>query len=295
MSEKILVTGASGRTGLSICQALAANREVWAAARFTEPSARARLESVGARTVAVDVGGDLSVLPEDFTGVVHLAAYIGGGHDFDLAMSINAEASGLVMHHCRMARAFLHVSAAAVYAPPPDPWYLIKETDALQPIPRAYSQTYAVTKLAAEGVVRTMARVLGLPTTIARLNVAYGASGGQPMDHLEAIRAGSPIRVGELPVVRSPISHDDMALQVPALLDAASVPATIVNWGGDEAVSKQQWCTLLGGLIDRPVVFDPNGTEPSAAMDPRKRLAITGPCTVPWDEGMRLLTGASAS
>jgi nucleoside-diphosphate-sugar epimerase len=32
-------------------------------------------------------------------------------------------------------------------------------------------ETYSITKIAAEAVARTMARALGLPTTIARLNV----------------------------------------------------------------------------------------------------------------------------
>jgi hypothetical protein len=31
------------------------------------------------------------------------------------------------------------------------------------------------------------------------------------------------------------------------------------------------------------------GTHRGAVGDPTKRLAITGPCTVPWQEGMRLL------
>jgi nucleoside-diphosphate-sugar epimerase len=287
MPEKILVTGATGNTGLPICRHLAREHDVFAAARFTDPAARARLEDAGAQTIPIDLTGDLSALPTDFTAVVHLAAFIGPGNDVDHAMTVNAETPGLLMQHLRKARAFLHLSAAAVYAAPADPWHLIKETDPLDPTPRRYAPTYAVTKIAAEGVVRTMARALDLPTTIARLNVAYDANGGQPAFQLDWIRAGKPIPVGEAPVVRSPISHEDMARQTLALLDAATVPATIVNWGGDEAVSKQEWCTYLGEVAGRAAVLEPGNNEGGAAMDPARRRSITGPCAVGWRDGMR--------
>ena len=46
----------------------------------------------------------------------------------------------------------------------------------------------------------------------------------------------------------SPIHQDDINTQTEALLDAAAVPATIVNWAGDEPVSVQEWCAYVGEL-----------------------------------------------
>ena len=47
------------------------------------------------------------------------------------------------------------------------------------------------------------------------------------------------------PMPYSPIHDDDIAAQLEPLLGAASVPATIVNWCGDEPVSVQEWSRLL--------------------------------------------------
>jgi hypothetical protein len=74
------------------------------------------------------------------------------------------------------------------------------------------------------------------------------------------------------------------------LLDAASVPATIVNWAGDEAVTVQEWCAFAGELTGRTpsvVVKEMPGTQRGSIADVTRRSAITGPCSVPWREGLR--------
>src|SRR5690606_40910055 len=47
----------------------------------------------------------------------------------------------------------------------------------------------------------------------------------------------------------SPIHDDDICAQLEPLLGVASVPATIVNWCGDEAVSVQQWSAYFAELL----------------------------------------------
>ena len=65
--------------------------------------------------------------------------------------------------------------------------------------------TYSVSKIAEEGVARTMARLLNLPTVIVRMNVAYGANGGMPAFHLDAVAAGKPVScVGTQPLQLHP-------------------------------------------------------------------------------------------
>ena len=56
----------------------------------------------------------------------------------------------------------------------------------------------------------------------------------------------------------SPIHDDDICAQLEPLLDAASVPATIVNWGGDEPVSVQEYSAYFGELlgVDAEVVVE---------------------------------------
>ena len=105
----------------------------------------------------------------------------------------NAESVGLLMAHCRNAKAFLHCSSAAVYDPPDDEPR--SERAALGDNHKPLFPTYSISKIAGEVVARTMARALELPTIIARLNVPYGDNGGWPFYHMEMILAGMPIPV----------------------------------------------------------------------------------------------------
>jgi len=68
------------------------------------------------------------------------------------------------------------------------------------------------------------------------------------------------------------------------------VPATVVNWGGDEPVSPQEWCAYFAELTGRSpevVVREMPGTQRGSMLDPAKRQSITGPCAVSWRDGMR--------
>src|SRR5207249_4028779 len=76
----------------------------------------------------------------------------------------------------------------------------------------------------------------------------YGPNGGLPTMHLDAIAAGNPVTTRWDPCPYSPTHQDDINTQSAALLDAASVPATIVNWAADEAVSVQEWARYMGEL-----------------------------------------------
>ena len=94
-------------------------------------------------------------------------------------------------------------------------------------------------------MARYCAREFDLPITIARMGSAYGDRGGLPLWHLNAIAEGKPVVTRWDPLPYSPIHYDDINAHVEPLLDAASVPATIVNWAGDEPVSVQEWSALL--------------------------------------------------
>ncbi len=90
----------------------------------------------------------------------------------------------------------------------------------------------------------------------------------------------------------SPIHYDDINRFVSPLLDAASVPATIVNFAGDVPVTVQQWSNyfadLLGVQADVRVEVVP-GASVGSVGDHTKRTSITGPCTVDWRDGFRAM------
>lgn len=285
--SKILITGPTGQLATPIARALAADNEVWGIARFTDPAARDGLEKVGVRCEKVNLAaGDFSALPSDFDYVLNLAVAKSGDWDKDLAA--NAESVGLLMAHCRTAKAFLHCSSAAVYDPPNDDTRT--ERAALGDNHKPLFPTYSISKIAGEVVAQSMARVLGVPTTIARLNVPYGNNGGWPFYHMEMMLAGIPIPVPQGgPARYNPIHEDDIVATIPKLLKAASVPATTVNWCGDQTVSLQEWCSYLGSLVGKEPVFEESAQALRGNPTDATRLheLIGGGTQVDWHDGVR--------
>jgi nucleoside-diphosphate-sugar epimerase len=289
--EKILLTGPAGQIAFPLAEYLARDNEVWGIARFGDPATRAGVDALGVTTLVCDLGdGDFSDLPDDFTYVLHLAVYMAPGLDFDHAIRVNAEGTGLLLSHCRRAKAALVMSTHSVYRPQDDPMHVFVETDPVGEVNSAHSPTYSMSKIAQEGVARYCAREFDLPVTIARMNASYGANGGLPTQHLDAIVAGNPVTTRWDPCPYSPIHQDDINAQTEALLEAAGVPATIVNWAGDEGVSVQEWAAFMGELTGKDAVVNvvetPGTLRGSIASD-AARASFTGPCTVSWKDGIR--------
>jgi UDP-glucuronate 4-epimerase len=283
---KILITGPTGQVASPIAKALAADNEVWGIARFTDAAAREDLQKSGVRCETVNLAaGEFTAIPSDFDYVLNLAVAKSGNWDKDLAA--NAESVGLLMAHCRNAKAFLHCSSGAVYDPPDDEPRT--EHAALGDNHKPLFPTYSISKIAAETVARTMARVLGVPTTIARLNVPYGDNGGWPFYHMEMMLADIPIPVPPGgPARYNPIHEDDIIATIPKLLEVASIPATTLNWCGEQTVSLQEWCEYLGSLVGKEPIF----SESAQALrgnptDSSLMRELVGAATVDWQDGLR--------
>lgn len=283
--KRILITGPTSLAAAPIAALLSATNTVVAIARFSDHSKRADLEATGVICIEVDfTSGDFSDVPNDFDFVLNFA--IARTDDWDSDISANAETTGLLMDHCRNASAFLHCSSTAVYHPAGT--HRIAETDPLGENHRNFMPTYSLTKIATEAVVRTEARRLGLPTTIARLNVPYGDHGGWPAWHLECIIGGFPIDIHpDRPNLFNPIHIDDMVDMIPGLLNAASIPATIVNWAGDEQVDLENWCGFLGDIVGKEPIFNTTtATVCGVTTNNSRRLELVGPTKVSWQDGM---------
>lgn len=293
--EKILVTGPAGRIAYGVTQSLAAHNEVWGIARFGDPAQRQEIEDLGVTTRVVDLATcEFGDLPRDFTYLLHIAATFEEG-SYDRAITINSEATGFLLEHCRSAKAALVMSSVSVYKPHPDPWHLFAEGDALGDMLAHVPREYPLSKLGSEIVARYCARAFDIPVVIARMNSAYNERGGLPTMHLDAIAAGQPVAARWDPQPYSVIHGDDIADQLEALLGAATTPATIVNWCGDEAVSVQEWSAYLGQLLGvEPTVHVAPiaGASKGAAADPTRRRSITGPCKVSWREGIATMAEA---
>jgi UDP-glucuronate 4-epimerase len=293
--KKILITGPTGQVAKPVALAFAAENDVVGIARFGDKAARAELEAAGVECIPVDlVTGDFSAVPTDVDYVLNLA--VTKTSDFDNDLAANVEATGLLMSHCRNATAFLHCSSTAVYQP--NGHHAFVETDPLGDNHRvpgmSFMPTYSICKIAAEAMARFGAREYGVPTIIARLNVPYGNNGGWPWMHLEQVLAGQPIAVHEdAPSVYNPIHEDDIIEAIPRLLEHASVPATIVNFGGSEAVSIEEWATYFGELVGKPAQFvHTDQVLQSVAIDTTRFHELVGPTKVHWKDGMRRMVVA---
>ncbi len=233
-------------------------------------------------------------VPSGVDAVLNFAVVKSGRWDVDLRA--NAEGVGLLMDHVRPSR-MLHCSSTGVYDPAGAT--VLDETAALGDNHRPIMPTYSIAKIAAEEVVRTMCRLLGVPTTIARLNVPYGvgpdgSARGWPAFHLAMMDAGMAIPVHpDRPNLFNPINLDDIAATVPGLLAAADVPATVVNWGGQEQVSLEEWCEELARLTGNAVAFEETeSTIGGVTVDVTRLVERCGPTQVDWKTGMAALAAA---
>ena len=282
---KILITGPTGQVANPIARALAADNEVWGIARFHDPAAREDLEQAGIRCQTVNLAaGDFAGLPSDFDYVINLAVAKSGRWEKDLAA--NAESVGLLMAHCADATAFLHCSSAAVYDPPDDEPR--NERTALGDNHKSMLPTYSISKIAGEVVARSMARTLGVPTTIARLNVPYGDNGGWPFHHMEMMLAGMPIPVPPGgPARYNPIHEDDVLAMLPNLLEAASVPADHGELVRRADRQPQDWCTYIGELVGKEPTFEESGQAlRGGPTDVTLMRELAGGTTVDWRDGI---------
>lgn len=288
--EKILVTGATGKIALPIARALAAaGNEVWGAARLRGAGDRERLAAAGITPVALDMAtGDFAALPDDFTYVFH-AAVDPGLDDWQRCVRTNAHNSGNLLLHCRRAKGFVFCSTGSIYA------YQgqrpLREDD---PPGIPLRGNYSFSKVAAESVCTWISEQFGIPLTIIRICSTYGPLGGSAADRFEAILQRRPIRVHpDKPNDYNPIYEDDyVALGIRAL-EVANTPPVVVNWGGSETVSIEEYCTYMGELVGIEPIFH---YTPEAHTPLRPDLTymheILGRTQVHWRDGMRRMIAA---
>jgi nucleoside-diphosphate-sugar epimerase len=292
-NKKILITGATGQVGRPIAEFLGKDNEIWCAARFSSADLKRQLEQIGAKTYMWELGsGTFHGLPTDFDYVIHSAWNIYPvANDFDASIESNVEGTALLMNHCKNTGAFLFISSLVVYRPPRDGQKIYKERGEAYGNDSPYIPTYSVSKVAGEGVVRSLARVFSLPTTIARLGMGYGTfgHGGLPVRAFAKILAGQPIYISSRPQAVSVIHEDDIAADVEPLLKAAAVPATIVNWAGDELVDEREMYDYLGELagIEPQLIVDDAKAVAFFAADATLRKSLTGPSRIPWKVGIQ--------
>lgn len=290
--QRILVTGVTGWVAGPLAQSLVAQgNTVYGAARFADPAGREIWEKSGITTVSVDLEkGRLEEVPADLDLVLHFA--VAKSSSFEQAFAANAHGSADLLETAASRSdglKFFHCSSTAVYEPKDhEPR---RETDLLgdshRPMPGM--PTYSISKIAGEVLVTHTAKRLGVPTVIARLNVPYGDNYGWMAFHLMMMERGIPVPVHvNQPTSYTPIHAEDITRSIPYLLEFARDPAEIVNWGGDQIVSIEDWCEEMGALTGLKTEFNPTTATIASIVPDLAKLHEAGFHTqVDWRAGIR--------
>ena len=285
--RRVLITGASGLVAFPVAVELAKNNEVFAVARFSDPRQKATLQQAGAIPIAFDLANpDLSLLPESVDVVINYGVLPPTHKD---AYEVNAGAAGRLARRYRHCEAFVHGSTGSLYEyqgerplREDDPYGL-----------HSSAENYAASKIAAEFLLRHLSQDYGMPTTIVRIFSFYGPRGGGVTQRVDQVAKGLPVAV--YPGVRNlhtPMYQDDYVEKTIAAASIARAPAEIINLGGTDVVTTEEYCEIAGELLGKKPVFEETSRAWPICADTTKMVNLLGPCRVSVREGIRRIIQA---
>jgi UDP-glucuronate 4-epimerase len=286
--KRVLVTGSSGLVALPVARELAKNNEVYAVARFSDPGQKRLIEMSGARAVSFDLAEeDLSPLPKSVDVVINYAVLPQGQKE---AYNVNVAATGRLARRYRDAEAFVQGSTGSLYEyqgerplREDDPYGL-----------HSSIENYSASKIAMEFLLKHISVDYELPVTLVRIFSFYGPRGGSLTQRVDQVARGEPISV--YPGVRnvfSPLYEDDYVEKTIGAAGIAKVGAEIVNVGGTEAVTTQEYCEMAGELLGKTPVFVENSRAWPIWGDVSKMVRLLGPNKVSVREGVRRIVEAT--
>jgi UDP-glucose 4-epimerase len=289
-SMKILVTGANGFVGRTLCRALYSSHTVYGvdnlrfgALRFTpEEASRFVFRQADIR----EAGQVRAVLQEARPdAIIHLAAihFIPEcERDPELAISTNVMGTVGLLAQCPPGCRFVFASSAAVYRPDEQP--LVEDRSPLGPI-----DVYGLTKAHGEQYVRSLARKRGFPAVIVRLFNVVGP--GETNPHVvpqivAQLQAGrSTLKLGSMLPRRDFIHVADAASGFAAAAtcgEVSSGDAVTVNLGTGKAHSVSDVVDLLAEISARRITVELDESRlravdnPFVASDTSRMRAVFG-------------------
>jgi nucleoside-diphosphate-sugar epimerase len=280
--KRVLITGASGLVAFPVAVELAKNNEVYAVARYSDEKQKRMLEEAGAKTIAFDLAHeDLSPLPQSVDIVVNYAVLPPTNK---YAYEVNAGAVGRLARRYRDCEAFVHGSTGSLYQyqgerplREDDPYGL-----------HSSAENYAASKIAAEYLLKHLSVDYELPVTILRIFSFYGPRGGGVTQRVDQVARGEPVSV--YPGVRNvhtPLFESDYVEKTIAAVGIAKVGAEIVNVGGSEPVTTQEYCQIAGEILGKEPKFIENSRAWPIWADTAKMEKLLGPSKVSIREGIR--------
>ena len=281
--KRVMVTGASGLVALPVAVKLAKNNEVFAVARWSDPAQKKLVEAAGAQAVTFDLANeDLSALPESVDVVINYAVL--PPNFGNMAYDVNTGATGRLARRYRDAEAFVHGSTGSLYEyqgerplREDDPYGL-----------HSAGENYAASKIGAEYLIKHLSIDYQLPVTIIRIFSFYGPRGGGVTQRVDQVARGEPVSV--YPGVRNvhtPLYEDDYVEKTIGCAGIARVGGEVVNVGGSESCTTQEYCQIAGELLGKEPIFVENGRSWPIWADTPKMEKLLGPSKVSIHEGIR--------
>jgi nucleoside-diphosphate-sugar epimerase len=294
--ERVLVTGAAGRVGFPIARGLAANgNTVFGLARYRDPAHIDKVTAVGIHPIVGDLHrARYDDLPDGLAYVFHAGAALGreASDDWEYALEVNALSTGRLMRAVApTCRGFVYCSTGSIYryqGPRP-----LREDD---PPGIHTTGNYSFSKVAGEAVVCHTADEHGVPSIVIRICSTYGPEGGAPWDRVARMLAGDEIVLHpDAPNRYRPIYEDDYVRLGIRALEVASAARPVVNWGGSETVSAEEYLAYAGALcgVAPRIVYRDDARTPLWP-DVTRMHEVLGRCEVPWREGFRRMLEARA-
>jgi UDP-glucuronate 4-epimerase len=281
--KRVLVTGASGLVALPVAVELAKDNEVFAVARYSDAEQKRRIEASGAKAIAFDLAEeDLSPLPKSVDVVINYAVL--PPKFKNTAYDVNTGGAGRLARRYRDCEAFVHGSTGSLYEyqgerplREDDPYGL-----------HSAGENYAASKIGAEYLLRHLSEDYGLPVVLVRIFSFYGPRGGGVTQRVDQVLRGEPVSV--YPGVKNwhtPLYEDDYVEKTIAAAGIAKVGAEIINVGGSEMVTTQDYCRMAGEMVGKEPIFVENGTSWPIAADLTKMEKLLGPSRISMREGVR--------
>ena len=197
---------------------------------------------------------------------------------------MNVGATGRLARRYRDCEAFVHGSTGSLYEyqgerplREDDPYGL-----------HSAGENYAASKIAAEYLLKHLSVDYQLPVTMVRIFSFYGPRGGGVTQRVDQVARGEPVSV--YPGVRNvhtPLYEDDYVEKTIAAAGIAKIGAEIINVGGSEAVTTQEYCEMAGEMLGKKPIFVENGKSWPIWADTTKMEKLLGPSKVSVREGVR--------
>jgi nucleoside-diphosphate-sugar epimerase len=253
---KVLVTGANGFIGTTLCRRLFENGHFVRSAVYPDGSYK-DLEVISEVKAMSGLDSDTGwgYLFSQMDVIVHLAARVHVLRDsvknpIEEYRKINTRGTERLARVASESgvKKFIFVSTAKVYGEATEDGRPFSEMDVPQP-----GDPYAISKLDAEKALRNIAETLGLDVTILQLPLVYGAGvKANFLRLMELIDKGIPLPLASVQNKRSLVYVENMASVVLACLENSDDSKGTFLVADEEALSTPELIRLIARKLDKP-------------------------------------------